>query len=130
MTLQEIFDKVVQHARTQGRKSLTADGECVYRSPDGYKCFIGALIPDAVYVPKMEGIAAGALVEFYPTTYYLFAGIDSNSLSTLQEIHDTLVVEVWEAAFEDFASEHNLTYAEPSNSCLTTGASPRPIITQ
>jgi len=56
MTLQSAFDIVVRHARAQPKQSLSRGnaGDCVYRSPEGLKCFIGALIPDDKYHREMD----------------------------------------------------------------------------
>jgi len=111
MTLQEIFDKVVQHARTQGTEAMDRLGTCVYRTLDGRKCFIGALIPDEEYNPDMEGASVADLCSAYPYIDRMFSGISDYTLMALQDIHDTLPVKKWEAAFEEFAEKHNLTYA-------------------
>ncbi|HAW53696.1 MAG TPA: hypothetical protein DCX29_01705 [Hyphomonas sp.] len=39
----------------QGRQSLSADGACMYRGPDGCKCAIGHMIPDDDYDLRFEG---------------------------------------------------------------------------
>ena len=45
---QRVFDLVVAHWKKQGRVAMGEDNKCQYRTPDGLKCFIGALIPDGV----------------------------------------------------------------------------------
>ncbi len=52
MTPQEIFDTVVVHLLQQGKQSKSH--VCLYRSDDGLKCAVGALIPDSEYDPAME----------------------------------------------------------------------------
>lgn len=69
MTLQEIFDTVVAHLHTQGKRSrftcsfddIKITVSCAYRGEDGTKCAYGVLIPDDEYNPKMEHKTAGVL---------------------------------------------------------------------
>lgn len=51
---QDVVDKVAKHLATQRKQSLDLRGLSVYRSPNGYRCSIGALIPDDLYCPSME----------------------------------------------------------------------------
>jgi hypothetical protein len=67
MTRQELFDAVCAHLAQQGRRSWgvserfdDAEG-CLYRGPDGLRCAVGALMPDAVYRPQWENATPGAL---------------------------------------------------------------------
>lgn len=54
MTNQELFDTVCSSLIKQGKPSVSSDGRCLYRSPDGCKCAAGFLIPDDKYDPRME----------------------------------------------------------------------------
>jgi hypothetical protein len=118
MTNQEMFDRVLAHARTQRMRSYTIIDKgdrmetlCLYRGPGGAKCFMGALIPDALYERDMEGKsikmpyirdAAGLTEEQIP-----FA-------RKLQKIHDTMPVADWEDCFVTLAKEFNLVYTPPT----------------
>jgi hypothetical protein len=56
-TLQETFDKMVNHLRKQNSKSLLADERddtCAYRGKDGKMCAVGCLIEDEFYDPSLE----------------------------------------------------------------------------
>lgn len=113
-TLQSAFDIVVKHARQQQCQAMESD-RCLYRSSTGLKCFIGALIPDELYDPKMEGYTVAGILN-HPITNIrqLFdANIDDafleNFLTSLQKIHDSNYVEHWEMWFDKFALEFNLT---------------------
>ncbi len=114
MDKQKIFDQVVAHARKQGRKAYKRDGDisgCLYRAPNGDKCFIGCLIPDAVYDPSIEqhtitDIALREVQKHLECT----SGIDENFLSDLQTIHDDSDVDQWEEEFETFAEDNGLVY--------------------
>jgi len=112
MTLQEIFDKVVQHARTQGYRATNSRGMCQYRY-GGRKCFIGALIPDEDYEEAMEVSAVDALIGSYHAIAILLGSDKIEALLELQTIHDVHSVEEWEQEFEEFAAKHSLEYAKP-----------------
>ena len=60
MTNQEIFDKIHQHLLTQ-RTAAIKNGSCAYRA--GPKaCAVGALIPDSLYTPEIEGASVATLI--------------------------------------------------------------------
>lgn len=106
---QELFDKVVQHARQQGGKAVNEDGRvCMYRDGLGNKCFAGIFIPDEDYKRGMEGNPIRSLV----IDYNLFSEVDTNLLYDLQGIHDNCHPGVWETKFKDFADTRGLVYKE------------------
>jgi hypothetical protein len=89
MTKQEIFDKVVKHFSIQ-RTGAYGDGACWYRTSDGRKCAVGALIPDEVYNPDCEEAPVGTLFAHYPAMMQA-SGLrseDQDLLSALQVAHD------------------------------------------
>lgn len=53
-TAQRMFSHGLLTLFAQG-KAATADEQCAYRGEDGTRCFVGALIPDPVYSPALEG---------------------------------------------------------------------------
>ena len=57
MTIQEIFDTVAVHLLKQGVRSVDLNNVCLYRGPNGLKCAVGALIPDELYAPEIEGVS-------------------------------------------------------------------------
>lgn len=92
MTLQEIFDRVVDHLRKQGEPSTTPalhtnSVRCLYRGPNGKKCAVGALITDAVYSPHIEG---GTVSDVGVRFALGASGIpdDGQTLSLLSELQD------------------------------------------
>lgn len=98
MTRQEIFDKVVAHFAVQ-REAAAEDGMCMYRTPDGRKCTIGALIPDEVYSQRLEDKSVGTLVLEFPDIMRA-SGLSGRGLgltsygdlcflSDLQGVHDS-----------------------------------------
>lgn len=64
MKLQETFDKILKHLRTQGHPCMlsTGKGRCVYRNDAGESCAVGCLIPDEMYKPKLEEFSATLLL--------------------------------------------------------------------
>jgi hypothetical protein len=65
MTPQEIFDTIITHLSSQGKRAMTVLAEdkdfpndkepnCAYRTPDGLKCAFGILIPDSEYIADFE----------------------------------------------------------------------------
>jgi hypothetical protein len=57
--LQPIFDKVAAHFLSMKVPSMTSDHVmCLYRDEaTGNRCFVGALIQDEDYDPKIEGVS-------------------------------------------------------------------------
>lgn len=89
-TRQETFDTVVKHfAFMEGPAvSRNEQGEvlhCLYRGPNGSKCFAGALIPDELYTPDMEGAPANR----WPVAPVIEGlGYDPEFVRSLQGAHD------------------------------------------
>lgn len=55
-TLQDYFDIAWNHAVVEKQPpSARPYGSCLYRGPNGTRCFIGAAIPDEKYHPILEG---------------------------------------------------------------------------
>lgn len=120
MTPQQIFDAVVAHARQQPERALNEFGHCRYRDHYGRKCFVGALIPDELYQPRMENQSVEAVFEFFPEVEAHIIQDDQEHKSSikfllikLQDIHDYYTPEVWEDKFRDLAQQSNLTYTPP-----------------
>ena len=111
-----MFDRVVAHARAQRIKSTNPlNGACVYRGPNGTKCFIGALIPDDKYEPRMDDENLSASSRIIQEA----VGMDDSYLqafiaSKLQVIHDMHDPSSWEEKFEELAYAHDLTYTPPA----------------
>lgn len=90
MNNQEIYDTVVRHLYEQGHQALTKEaGICAYRTARGDKCAVGVLIPDNLYVPKMEGRACDSLLNKFPALKAMFPDHDALPLlENLQSVHD------------------------------------------
>lgn len=101
MTNQEVFDRVVTHARRQRVKAM-ANCSCVYRTGDGLCCFAGCLIPEAEYRSCFEGCCIGTIT---PITSRVE---DLNLLYGLQKIHDFCDPSGWEEQFRQLVTERVL----------------------
>lgn len=105
---QKTFDTVVQHLRAQGQQAIV-DGSCCYRTADGLKCAVGALIPDEAYTPDIEGMIARE-----QEIWSLIPGAeeaDADFLYVMQfDLHDGGIKEQF---FLSFARYHGLTYTPP-----------------
>lgn len=113
---QEIFDIVVKHLLKQMNKSekKCSSGHmlCLYRSPEGLKCAVGALIPDSLYKEEFDdqGYENGLDIEGMIIDYDLFDKKYENFLKKLQNIHDNCNVEQWRAELSDLADEYDLEW--------------------
>lgn len=125
LTPQEIFTKVVLHARKQRKHAMTDEG-CVYRGEDGCECFAGCLIDDACYSPELEFSVAGTpKVAAALTKSGAFAGLAGTTpdnpyrrclISDLQDIHDgTDGIADWERQFRKVAARYGLVVPEPTD---------------
>jgi hypothetical protein len=92
ITSQEIFDAVVTHLGRQKERSVTSEWGCVYSSPDGLKCAVGALIPASFYSSDMEEKDVKALSCYASTRgWHNLEAFLKNNISTLvilQGVHD------------------------------------------
>lgn len=91
MNRQEIFDKVLDHLRTQGKPAVESiKGICQYLTNDGRKCAIGCLIPEGSTAFNTKG-NVNVLLERNPELKELW-GVNSDNdvefLLTMQGVHD------------------------------------------
>jgi hypothetical protein len=105
MTKQRIFNKVVNHLLTQGKKSVDGD-HCRYYSQNGNKCAVGCLIGKKYYKAGMEGMTVGTLIDSYKLPDYFATHL--KLLDRLQRIHDDLPVEQWEVILTRYAEKNDL----------------------
>ena len=86
-TEQELFNHIVAHAASMDGPAVDGynDNQCVYRSPAGNKCLVGACISDGEYGSWMEGLLVGDLISQFPELipYY-------DILGSCQGAHDSL----------------------------------------
>ena len=115
ITKQEVFDRALSHLRKQGEPAIFVDEmpRCRYRTPEGLKCAIGALISDENYYLDLEGWPASA-----KRVYELFEGTqqDAEFYADIQaELHDDIYRYLdfpgrLEIAAESFANRYKLEY--------------------
>ena len=110
-THRELFERVRTHLLAQGRPSLDRSGGCVYRSPEGLRCAVGALIPDGAYHPGLEGLGASSdcVMDVLVDAGVVPAGCVPSSpvmdmLDSLQYVHDTCPHGLWAAALDRLES--------------------------
>ena len=113
ITEQEAFDRMVNHLRKQGKKSVhEITRTCLYRHPDGLKCAVGALIPDELYKPDFETRTASDVFKLSTHLNSLFVHDIYLLLDRMQEIHDFAEPHHWEERFKEVAEEYYLRYTE------------------
>lgn len=93
MNRQDVFDTVAEHLIQQGKAAVSNNNPdgfeyCKYRTADGCKCAVGALIPDSAYNPDIEDliVADAKVQELLP--FLLDDIVDETILSRLQLAHD------------------------------------------
>lgn len=99
LTNQQIFNRVINHLRKQGKPSMgwqfaTPIGVsnldpmiCLYRNPNGLKCAIGCLIEDREYSPLFESNTIDSLFDYRPK-FKNFSRRNYCLLDKLQGFHD------------------------------------------
>ena len=113
-TKQQMFNDILVHSRKQNRKAMLGD-TCVYRTDDGRKCFVGALILDEFYTPDCERWSLTSLRTVLSAALRK-SGIDTNDsgsiqlLRDLQCIHDYYDIDEWETQLCNFAHYTGLTF--------------------
>lgn len=120
MDKQEAFNTVVAGLLNQGRKSVNAYGDCMYRGDYGCKCAAGHLIPDDKYDSKVEGYGIPLVFrKSYPKSVCDLllnaVGISTREeavfVRDLQRVHDKEDVKDWPLYFRVIAEEHGLSPA-------------------
>lgn len=105
--MQETFNTIVRHLRTQGGKADVwdhgrQDYTCYYRLGT-LKCAAGCLIPDELYKPEMEHQGILKVDKEYNLNLP-----DIAIVFRMQSIHDNCDVSTWEYHFEKTAKEFGL----------------------
>jgi hypothetical protein len=111
-TAQEVFDQVVSHLRTQGKKSISLINSCRYRHVTDddivLRCAAGCLIGDNEYRPEFEGKSWMGLVDKLGP--FILPDNHADLIRTLQLTHDKESIDAWELAFKNIASDYKLQY--------------------
>jgi hypothetical protein len=121
-TRQKLFDNAVNQIRKQGyRKSVGYDGKCALVSEDGYKCAIGASLPDDTpsHILKSRAIIIRLIQDKWVKDFFgEIEYSDLGFLDYLQLLHDRQYAgtsaHIWEKAFAKFADKFNLKLSYPS----------------
>lgn len=91
MTNQEAFNRVWDHfVVKKGKPSMSKDGNCKYRGPNGAKCAVGVLIPDEAYRESYDsdgGYSLYTLISDPPVSSVL-CGVTPGLLFAMQHVHD------------------------------------------
>ena len=115
MTDQEIFNTVVAHLKAQGKKCAVGEA-CRYRLDEVIegvgtgrvlKCAAGALLPDNLYDPKMEGVSFG-YDAVKPELFGVQGDAQRELVYELQQVHDDFEVAQWPDLLEALAARLNL----------------------
>jgi hypothetical protein len=105
-TLQEVFTAVVTHLLNQGERSVASSGNCLYRSPDGRRCAVGAIIPDELYSPVMENSVVQANCVWSVIKPLFASPTDAKYLlEELQAVHDDIPPHDWEEMLRGMAQD-------------------------
>ena len=115
MTNQEAAVKGLLGIRAQGYKlSVDWKGDCMYRGPNGLKCYVGHLIADEHYTERMEGCYVTTLVR---AGYAELQDLDTILLRNLQGAHDRTLrlsgADEFEKRVREIFSAFSLEYPEP-----------------
>jgi hypothetical protein len=117
LTNQEIFERVYAHAMKQGKQALGEDGRsCMYRAPDGSRCFAGCLIADRHYDPAFERDAT-----YCPRVRdaLISSGVPMRQIETLKLVYDLQAahdrpfdgddsISCWRERLTEVAKRHSL----------------------
>lgn len=100
ITKQEAFNLVWERAKDKRR--AVAHGRCLYRAPDGLKCFVGVLIPDEKYDARFDS-------EWRTTGEVMDCDKElERFLCSLQGIHDWTEPAEWERLLRQVALAEGL----------------------
>ena len=117
MNNQQAFNKMVRHLRKQNKRSANKDaGICRYRTYDGLRCAVGALIPNRLYDSHIEYQTIEYAMKTHPTLGEYLAGVSLNLMQHMQAIHDDEPVGKWEQCFEEAAKKFSLTLPKKAQS--------------
>ena len=93
LTNQTAFDGAMLSLLNQGHSSVSASGHGRYRGPRG-KSAIGALIPNEMYLPSLEGKKVhhwlAARGPEYDALRERFGGVTPSLLNELEDLHDRI----------------------------------------
>jgi len=93
LTNQDAFDGAILNLLNQGHSCVSAGGQARYRGPRG-KSAIGAVIPDELYLPSMEGKKVHHWLAVrgpeYDALRELLGNVTPSLLDELEDLHDRI----------------------------------------
>ena len=92
ITTQQVVDTIHSHFfEKENPPGLDGEGRCTYLGPDGSRCAVGCLMPEALI--RCEGnIVAGSItgvIREYPYIREFFSKVDIHLLQSIQSAHDS-----------------------------------------
>lgn len=87
MELNKIYEIIDRQFK--GKSVIEKGSQCMYKTEDGRKCFIGLFIPDGHEAQSLKG-DVHALLHEYPDLLELMPSYDYDTLDNLQRAHDEL----------------------------------------
>lgn len=91
ITTQQVVDRLHEHFfEKKNPPGFGARGRCAYLGPDGSKCGVGCLMPDALLLYDGD-IIAGSITSIrnaYPGIRDFFSNVDIHLLQSIQAAHD------------------------------------------
>jgi hypothetical protein len=117
---QRLFGIATKHLLTQGVQSRNANGNCLYRGPNGLKCVVGAMINDEHYDPSFENERAdhvkvlNAVCASQGVSLSDIGVHGERFLFKLQILHDDIDPEEWGRALSEMALDHGIAFIKPS----------------
>ncbi|WP_233866758.1 hypothetical protein [Paraburkholderia adhaesiva] len=115
---QEVFNHVSWHLLAQGQRCTKgATRVCFFRNALGQECAVGAVIPEALYHPAMEGKNVAALMLLLTERPFdsggyevlrMFLCAHATLLMRLMQVHDEVTPVMWPEALVDVAESMRL----------------------
>lgn len=123
---QKLFDAMLDHLRLQGQPAITpheAGAKCMYRTDNGLKCAIGALIPDELYRPGFEEASTSDVLDECGVTDEGLRDFLTNAQANLHDIPVTNARYIGDCHFLSYveqyarhlATRYNLIYTPPAD---------------
>lgn len=91
MNTREMLEKAITHVIKQGKAATSKEGQCRYRTAEGYMCAVGALINDEFYMDGIEshGIEETCTINVVEKSIgRCLERAEVNFLGEIQESHD------------------------------------------
>ena len=104
MKKKEVFIRMAEHLFEQGERAIAAD-VCLYRSHNGNKCAVGALIDDKYYDLSFEGKSIDDKSVQEAVSNSLGSPLTKDDVDLLAEMQDAHDYEIADDYFKDSCVE-------------------------